>query len=166
MQTLIRSVIFTLILFTFLSATTAYSQPPEKARERVKQMKKMKLLDILNLSEEEGDKFIVKYSSWENKVEDQRVAVDKVSDELLNAIKDDASNEDLQKMSQKLLAEQEKFFALQIDKLKAMKEILDDKKYAKYLVFEDRFIKELTQMMMKRGQGGGQGRGKFRDEDN
>jgi ribonuclease HII len=109
------------------------------------------------LSEEEADKFIVKYSAWENKIEDQKDLVDKTSEELFEALKDEATIEDIKKLSQKLLIEQEKFGNMQIEKMKAMKEILDDKNYAKYLVFEDRFFKELSEMMMKRGMGQGQG---------
>ena len=95
-----------------------------------------------------------------DKIEDQKDLIDKTSDDLFDALKDDGSIEEIKKLSQKLLAEQEKFATLQIDKMKAMKEILDDKNYAKYLVFEDRFFKELSEMMMRRGKGQGPGDGR------
>ncbi|MFH1049749.1 MAG: hypothetical protein V1779_02325 [bacterium] len=157
MQILIRSMILGILLFMLIPSTDMDAQPPGKPKERIKQIKKMKLLEVLRLSEEEADKFLVKYTSWENKIEDQKDLVDKISDDLLNALKDDASIEDIKKLSQRLLSEQEKFGMMQIDKMKAMKEILDDKNYAKYLVFEDRFFKELSEMMMRRGQGQGPG---------
>jgi len=148
------------------------AQPKGKPKERIKQIKKMKLLEVLKLSEEEADKFLVRYTSWENKIEDQKEILDKTSDDLFEALKDDASIDEIMKLSQKLLTENEKFTNMQIDKLKAMKEILDDKNYAKYLVFEDRFFKELSEMMMKRGMGQGpggpgegQGPGKWKREE-
>jgi len=168
MQTLIRSIVLAIVFVITFSAIEVTVQPAFKAKERMKQMKKMKLLDILNLSEEEADKFIVKYSSWENKTDDQRDVIDKASDELFEAIKSEANNEELQKLSAKLLAEQEKFFAIQTDKFKAMKDFLTPVNYAKLLVFEDRFIKELGKMMMERrgdGQGGGKGRGRGEGRD-
>ncbi len=159
MQILTRSILFSLILFMLISVSESNAQPEGRAKEKIKQIKKMKLLEVLKLSEEEADKFIVKYSSWENKLEDQKDIVDKTSDDLMDALKDDASIDDIKKLTQKLLNEQEKFAAMNIDKMKAMKEILDDKNYAKYIVFEDRFFKELTEMMMRRGQGQGPGGG-------
>jgi hypothetical protein len=134
-------------------------QPPKRPKERIKQIKKMKLLEVLKLSDEEADKFLVKYTSWENKLEEQKDIVDKISEELFNSLKDNASIDEIKKLSQKLLIEQEKFSNMHFEKLKAMKEILDDKNYAKYLVFEDRFFKELSEMMMRRGQGDGPGGG-------
>jgi len=162
MQILIRNLIVGLMLILMLPVADVIAQPKGKPKERIKQIKKMKLLEILKLSEEESDKFLVKYTAWENKLEDQKEIVDKTSEELFEALKDDASIEDIKKLSQKLLGEQEKFGNMQIEKMKAMKDILDDKNYAKYLVFEDRFFKELSEMMMKRGMGqcpGGPGEG-------
>jgi hypothetical protein len=150
------------ISFTVVEVT---AQPPYKAKERIKQMKKMKLLDILQLSEEEADKFIVKYSAWENKVEAQREEIDKISDELFELLKKESSTDEIQKQSAKLLSAQEKFFSVQMEKLKSMKDILSPLNYAKLLVFEDRFIKELGKRMMERkgdGTGGPGGRGRGR----
>lgn len=159
MQTLIRSIIIAFVFVITFSTIEVVAQPAFKAKERMRQMKKMKLLDILVLTEEEADKFIIKYNAWENKVDAQREEVDKASDELFEAIKNESDDEELQKLSAKLLATQEKFFALQMEKFKAMKEILSSENYAKYLVFEDRFIKELGRMMME-GKGKGEGRGR------
>ena len=159
MQILIRSMVISICLFMLFAAIDTNAQPKGKPMERIKQIKKMKLLEILKLSEEESNKFLVKYTSWENKIEEQKDLVDKSSDDLFNALKNEAPLEDIKTLSQKLLAEQEKFFIMHIEKMKAMKEILDEKNYAKYLVFEDRFFKELTEMMMRRGVGKGPGEG-------
>jgi hypothetical protein len=150
MQTLIRRTIFFLFLSCFLMLSFATAQP-ERARERIQQMKKMKLLDVLKLNEQEADKFIVKYSAWENKIEDQKGIVDKVSDDLFELLRNDGKGEEVSRLSNSLLAERKKFMNMELDKLKAMKEVLNDVQYAKFLVFEDRFLKELGRMMMQRG---------------
>lgn len=161
MQTLIRSVIIFILIFITWSTIEVNAQPAFKAKERIRQMKKMKLLDILVLTEEEADKFIVKYNSWENKTEAQREEIDKISDELFEAIKNEAKDDEFQKLSAKLLSAQEKFFSIQMEKFKAMRDILSPANYAKYLVFEDRFIKELGKRMMQgRGKGDGKGSGR------
>lgn len=159
MKILTHSIIIGILLLLAVPSLETEAQQPKKPKERIKQIKKMKLLEVLKLSEEESDKFLVKYTSWENKLEEQKEIIDKISDELFEALKANSSIEEIKKLSQKLLVEQEKFSNMNIEKLKAMKEILDDKNYAKYLVFEDRFFKELSEMMMRRGQGEGPGGG-------
>ncbi|MFC2131703.1 hypothetical protein ACFLSQ_09735 [Bacteroidota bacterium] len=162
MQTLIRSILLTISLLLFFTAIDTSAQPPHKAMDRIKQMKKMKLLDILDLSEEEADKFIVRYNSWDKKIDKQKEKIDKLADELMEAVKGDTPKEELKKKSGILLNAQEKFFGLQVEKLHAMKAILDVKNYARFLIFEDRFPKELGKMMMRRGGGGGPGQGRGR----
>lgn len=167
MQILIRSIIILIVFVITFSGFEVSAQPAFKAKERIKQMKKIKLLDILELSEEEADKFIIKYNAWENKVDAQREEIDKISDELFDLLKKESATEEIQKQSARLLTAQEKFFGIQIEKLKSFKEILTPVNYAKLLVFEDRFIKELGKMMMDRkgdgtGPGGPGGRGRGR----
>ncbi len=143
-----------LFLLTPAELDAQHARPPHKARERICQMKKMKLLEVLDLKEEKADKFIVKYSSWENKLEDQRENIEKASKKLMEGLDEGASESKIEELSENLLKEQREFFELHIKKVKDFENLLSPEKYAKLLVFENRFPKELGRMLMKhRGRG-------------
>jgi len=122
-------------------------------------MKKMKLIEILNLDEQSSEKFLVKYSTYEKKVEEQRMAVDAVADELGAAIKKDASKDDIANLTDKLINTQSKLSDAYLEKLKAFKSVLEPKEYAKFLVFESKFMKELQGILLRMAKGKGKGPG-------
>ncbi|MFA6571689.1 MAG: hypothetical protein WCT77_10715 [Bacteroidota bacterium] len=156
MLTSIRKICLIALALTLCTAFI-YAQPAEKAKERIGMMKKMKLLEILNLDEQQSEKFIAQYSSWERKIEEQRANIDKASGDLRKSVKDNASNDELEKKSGALIDAQSKLQNIYFDKLKAMKSLLNTKEYAKYLVFEDRFLKELQKILIKRSMSKGKG---------
>jgi hypothetical protein len=137
------------LLLLVISYGFAQSQPANKAKERISMMKKMKLMEILNLNEDEAEKFLAKYTVYEKKVDEQRMAVDKAADELSKALKKDASKDDIAKMTDNLMDNQVKLNEVYIDKLKAFKSVLDTKEYAKFLVFESKFMKELQGILLR-----------------
>ncbi|MGA2298984.1 MAG: hypothetical protein ABSG15_15675 [FCB group bacterium] len=166
MWILIRKNLILAACLLFAVTSISFAQPANKAKERISMMKKMKLLEILNLDEAQADKFITQYTSWEKKMEEQRNAVDKASQDLGKSIKGDASNDEISKKSDVLIETQTKLQGIYFDKLKAMKSILNTKEYGKYLVFEDRFMKELQRILFKRGmemKKDGEGRGHHDD---
>lgn len=146
-----------LIFIITLSTSLVFAQPANKAKERIAMMKKMKLLEILNLDEQNSEKFMVKYSVYEKKVEEQRMAVDATADELGAAIKKDASKEDIANLTDKLINNQAKLNDVYLEKLKAFKTVLEPKEYAKFLVFESKFMKELQKILMNMAKGKGKG---------
>lgn len=161
----------TAIIFIVIAITInySYSQPANKAKERIAMMKKMKLLEILNLDEQAAEKFLIKYTAYEKKVDEQRLAVDAAADELAEAVKKDASKDDIANLTDKLINNQVKLNDVFLEKLRAFKTVLEPKEYAKFLVFESKFMKELQKillnMMKNRGRGpGGRGPGMNDDE--
>ena len=61
------------VFFAF-SSTNTFAQRNIKAKERIEQVKKVKLLEVLELDEKAADKFLAKYTAWENKIKDKREA--------------------------------------------------------------------------------------------
>ena len=158
------TIVFAILILT---AAVVSAQPQgNKVRERISMMKKMKLMDVLNLDEQSSDKFIAQYSSWEHKIDEQRSIVDKTSEDLTATLKKEASNDEITKKTENLLDAQNKLYNLTQDKLRALKSQLSTKDYAKLVVFEDRFYKELQKILFKRGmkRDGGPGRPPMDDE--
>lgn len=139
-------IIFSAILFLSINAN---SQPAEKAMERIEQLKKVKLLDLLNLDEQTSDKFLSKYNAYESKILEKKKALDKANNELRESIKKDAPKDDLSQKTQTVLKLQEELSDAVLEKMKVMKSILDDKKYAIFVVFENTFAQELRKKIMK-----------------
>lgn len=158
------------VLILALSISFSSAQPANKAKERIAMMKKMKLLEILNLDEQNSEKFLIKYSAQEKKVEEQRMAVDAVADELSSAIKKDASKDEIANLTEKLIVSQSKLNDVYLEKLRTFKTVLEPKEYAKFLVFESKFMKELQKILLNmakgkgKGPGGGRGPGRLEDE--
>jgi hypothetical protein len=132
-----------------LFSISANAQPANKAKERIAELKKIKLLDILNLDETSSEKFLISYSQFEKKIEAKKSELDESSKELRHAIRDNLSKEDIKKLSSKYIEIQTQFFDLLRTRLQAMSTLLSETDYAKYLVFENEFPKELQKILFE-----------------
>lgn len=121
------------------------AQPARKAMERIEQMKMMKLLEHLDLDEANAEKFLVKYNSLEKNIKSKMDALDQATETLKNRIKEKAPKDELAKMTDKVIELQLDLGNAFNDKLKAMKGVLPEDKYAIYVVFESTFTKELRE---------------------
>ena len=167
MQKFTNISIYNLIFLLFFSANilSAYSSAApdkrgNKMRERVRTMKKIKLIEVLDLSEDKLDKFIVKYSVAEKKMEKQMKDFDIVEKKLRLAIKDENEKE----ISEYILKFQESRKKIQkadAEKINMARELLSDVEFAKFLIFEKVFRKELSKRLF-RGKGDKKGRGERR----
>lgn len=135
-------------LLLIIFSDIAYSQPAEKAGERIMMLKKMRLLEILNLPEQDADKFLIKYNTAENNIKEKQKAIDDAAKELEEAIKSNASDKDLNDKIKKMMSVQKDLQDAILNKFNSMKEILNTKQYAKLLLFEKRFLEKLRELMM------------------
>jgi len=139
------------LVFSFLILTLAMNlvAQPKRAKERISTLKKVKLLEVLDLDESTSEKVLLKYNAWENKIEDQMKKIDEVEEDLVKAIKK-GNKEDIKNISSKFEKERDKIVQIAMERDKDMKSILTDEQYAKYLIFEKRFRRELGEQLMKR----------------
>ncbi len=143
-KALLITLIFSLA-FGFLYA----QKPPMKALERIQSLKKIKLLEVLELNEAESDKFIVKYNEYEKNVLDKYKKMEEASEELHKAILDE-DYKNIDKLNENYInANRELNQAIQ-DKYENVKKLLPKEKFAKYLIFERRFQNELRKQIFKR----------------
>ena len=160
MQKLFLKTGFIALVIMFVSALTLSAQPygdmqgkGQKAREKMSQIKKVKLLEILDLDEAAADKFLAKYTAWEKKIEAQRDKIQIAFDELQIALKAKKDKSELTKKTNAVISLQDGMMQMMKDMRSDMKNVLDDVQYAKYILFEHNFRKEMGKMLMKRMHG-------------
>lgn len=155
-----KKLMFSLIIL--LLATQVFAQP-RKGKERINTVKKIKLLEVLELDEATSDKVLVKYTAWENKIDDMIEEFDKQEEVLSGAIKS-GKKEEIVSQTINFQNIKTKFIKTVEDRDKDIKSMLTELQYAKYLIFEKRFRKELGQQIMKHHRGeGGKNKGRNRD---
>lgn len=122
----------------------------EKMRQRIEDLRKVKLLDILDLKGDQVERFFAVYNKHQDRFHDYQVKIDGAARELQGAISRGASDAELSEKTnelRKLIRELEKTIESRFDEVKP---ILSAKQYAQYVVFEARFRDELQRMIMDR----------------
>lgn len=151
-----RLIIFLLTLL-LMSGSQVNSQPNPKAMEQIKQFKKIKLLEVLDLDEATAEKFLVKYNSNEKKVEEKKKQLDDAVEDLENSLKNLSSKDEVAKKTEKVLQLTNEFQKVIDESLQSMKSILNEVQFAKYIIFEQKFRgeiqKAIIERMKKRGRG-------------
>ncbi len=143
-----KRIIITFSLFILLT-NFCFSQPARRHWERIEQIKKLKILDILELDEETSAKFLSKYNEIERKIKEKSEDLDKTVEKLNNRITENAPNQELSKLSEQLISQHKELQKLHLDKLTDMKSLLDDRRYAAYIAFESNFHKELQKRFIE-----------------
>ncbi len=160
MQRIKFALFFTLFIVIFsTNSQDMYSQRKGKApksKERIEMVKKMKMLEALNLSEDEADKFLAKYTAYEKKIDDKFEAMKVATNDLRQSI--DKQLPDIKAKSDKIITLQDELNATITEKQKDMRNALNDVAYAKYILFEHTFFRNLNNALIEC-------RGKGRDKD-
>jgi hypothetical protein len=146
-----KRLVFSILI---LLISTQLIAQPRKGKERINTVKKIKLLEVLELDENTADKVLVRYTSWENKIDNLIKEFDQQEENLTIAIKSGKKDE-IVKNTNNFESIKSKFSKTVQDRDYDMKTILNDVQYAKYLVFEKNFRKELGQQIMKHRNGEG-----------
>ena len=147
MRRLLPKLLFLLILF--LSGSIVLAQPSKKAIERIRLIKKLKLIEVLELDEETSEKVIKVYEQWEDKIEKQQQIIHEAAQDLEISLKRGDALNVIKKKSDRFMGLQKQLQDLIYDKFTAMRKILDDRQFAKFLVFEHYFKIELLKIMKK-----------------
>ena len=141
---------YIVILFTFLCSfnySIAYPQN-NQIKDKINQLKKIKLIDILRLDENNVDKFFARYGEQERKVEEQRLQLKNSLNQLEQAIHINAAEKEIQQLIQNIHHKDIALVNATIEKQKALKSLLDDQQYAKLIVFEHQFMTKLQKALI------------------
>ena len=138
-----------------ITVPTFSQRGPHRAHERLELIKKMKMLEILDLDEKTGEKFLLKYNTAEDKVKKIGDEVRQISDDLADAIEKKDKSKTIS-LTNTLIEKQKQFFDAQIEKLNSLKNVLSEEQFAKYVLFENQFPQMIRKFLM---EGKGRGRG-------
>lgn len=143
------------ILAVFIVANVAYSQPAFRAKERIAEFKKMKLLEILDLDEKTSEKFLSKYNSAEKAIREKQEKLDEAILDLEYLIRKNSSKDEISKQTQKVLDLQKELANTMFEQQKELKSVLNEVQFARYVVFENRFRERLQKAIIDRAKGKG-----------
>lgn len=139
-----KNLICSLLFFVFLPIC-AFSQPM-KMHERMLTIKKVKLLEYLELDIDKSDKILILVTKYENELRDVNESIKKLS-EKLNDDLNSLSENDLKKRNDELYNKLEKISTIQKSKLSDARGILNEKEFAKFQIFELKFAHELRKYL-------------------
>jgi hypothetical protein len=130
------------------SITTLHGQNPEKMRERLQVYKKIMLMEKLNMNEEQSIKFFSRYAEHEEFIKKAKIELDQAVDMLEQGV--DSGKGDNEKAIQLVF---EKDIALKkviIERIKAMKNVLSQQQYGKYVVIEYKLLDNVKKAIKNR----------------
>lgn len=135
-----------IILFCY-NPSVAQSQ---KVKERLDIIKKMKLMDALELDDKTEEKVLQAYSDWENKIETQNDKLTDAAKDLNNALNKSNSDKTILKLTDDYMKLQAQLQAMIVDKNKEIRKIVGARNFAKFIVFEHFFNIELRKMIFQK----------------
>lgn len=148
---LILMALFISIMILATNVLLAQSKAP-RSKERMDMIKKMKMLDAIELDEAKSEKFLLKYNSHEKEIEEIHKQLHEAKKELNDAIKN--KSKDIASKTNSVITLHEKMDEASMKKIKEMKSVLTDIEYAKYVDFEHKFMHELMGAFMGKGRYG------------
>lgn len=123
--------------------------PPQDRRpgERIEQLKKVRLVEMLDLTEEQSVRFFARMNEFENQGRDLHKQKMELLDKVERLVRNDAEEKEFEKIfpeikavDEKILLEREKFFA-------GLSDLLNTQQRGKFLLFERQFERELREAM-------------------
>jgi Spy/CpxP family protein refolding chaperone len=128
-----------------LQAQAQPDRPFDMRFERVDQLRKVRMIDELDLKEEQSVRFFARLSEFDKRRKELMKERHELLDKLEQMIKDNADEKELEKMfpalvgmEQRMAEEKAKFFG-------GLSDVLSTQQRAKLLVFERAFEKELRE---------------------
>ena len=120
--------------------------PPERM-ERLQQFKKLRLMEVLNLNEEESVRFFARYNKFEEQLRDLDQERNVIVDDLEKLVKQGDQGEAFQKDFDELLALGQKVADARIAFYNEVRGLLSPQQVAKFLVFERNFNRDLRDII-------------------
>ena len=155
------------LMFVFFSVAYAQSQPPNgpppmggRSMERVERFKKMRLVEMLDLKEDQSVRFFARRNDFENTVRELSRQKDETLDKIERLIRNKADQkeyeklfDDVEMLNRKIGEERLKFF-------NSLSDLLTIEQRAKLILFERRFENELREAVKEAQE---RRRGRFED---
>ncbi len=141
-----------LILLLFNIEVSGQPFQGEKAFQRFSTMKKLKMMEVLALDEAKSDKFLAKYTSYENKIFTIHNQIDKATRELMELMKQErVKSSDLKNKNVEIINLHSELSKTMGERYKEFQNLLSDEEFAKLILFERNFNNEVRKKIMERG---------------
>lgn len=139
-------------LFVWGTSPVASVAQPQKAdlQEKIMNLRKVKLLEVLELQGNEVEKFFSVFNTYEKRHVELRRSLEDASRDLKRAIDDGASESELRTHTTKVRTRVASMEELVEERFNAIEKVLSPSQYARYVLFETRFRDELQQMLVER----------------
>ena len=132
--------------------TTSHAQPrryerpnDESARDRIESYKKVRMLEVLKLDEEQSAKFVTRYNKHQETMRGFEKERNGLVDKLDGEVQAKASDAEFDETFNVLIDLDKKISGQRLQFLTELKEVLSNKQIAEYIVFERNFVRELRQ---------------------
>ena len=152
--------IVTVIVFFTLPVNAQKGKGPMhglKFREKIEQLEKLKLIEVLNLDGETTLRFFARQS----KNRDENMKLMDKKDKLVNLLKDHFTDgvdlpkgEDFKSLNNQIIEIEKKMINKRISFLNSLTDILTEEQISKLIVFESNFRQEIRDMILDKRGGG------------
>lgn len=145
-----------LVIILLLLTGVTFSQGLRKhhwgPKEKMEQLEKIKLLEVLDLSEEESIRFFARRNEFKEehkKIMDER---ETLLFEMEQAIKKGTNEEDFDYLGtiEKIVSVEKKMVQQRADFINSLGDLLSTEQRAKLVVFESKFMQEVRDALMRR----------------
>jgi hypothetical protein len=140
-------IIAVLIVGIFQFSDTFSQEFAPRGRERMETAKKMKLLEILDLTEAEADKFLIKYTTAEKLIKEKNEQFRKANESLIEYLDDSPNGKELNDKTNAVVQAQKELHSAIENRFSTLKQSLSDQNFAKYLAFEIEFTRRLKKFL-------------------
>ncbi len=149
---LVAMLLLALLLLT-AGGLTAQQQrmrnPRQNKIDRVERLKQMKLMEDLQLGEEESVRFMAKRKVHEEQMRDMEEERSRILDELAISLEDKAGDDKISGTCDRVLETDRKMFEERKRYQDEMRKLLSPVKYAKLLIFERNFQSQVRDAMRR-----------------
>ena len=139
-----------ILLFGLLSSPLLLAQPdasPPPALEKLEQLRKMKLIEVLNLKEEEAIRFFARYKEFRGAEQKLMKERGQLIDDLEQLVKSDAKETDINKKMDEMAEVDKKILNQRWDTARNLRDILSAKQIGTLVIFEQKFMQEVRRAL-------------------
>ena len=141
-----------MMVFSIQSLSQMHDRPPQHMRDKVNQLEKIKLIEVLEMDEETTLRFFSRRSVHQTKVDELIEQTDEIITQMEDIFKAGKvyTEAELKSLIEEANAIHNQIVQSKSDFINSLDDILTTEQIAKLIIFERRFKNELKRAMFKR----------------
>lgn len=121
----------------------------KRAKQRLEQWKTLRLLEELGLDESTSGQFLARYTAYNRRIDSLLQQLETTAQRLTLALQNPSSLEERQRSLQEMLRQQKELLRLLQHRTEALRPLLSEEQFARYVLFEYRFPRELERAVLR-----------------